>query len=53
MRKGPKVLTTGGTYPWSFETQLFHIGKPNHCDNGKAVEVMTSTLGSVVSLLVA
>jgi hypothetical protein len=34
----------GAAYP-------FHIGKPSHCDNRKAVEVMTSTLGSVASLL--
>jgi len=47
------VFTTGGTYPWSFATHIFHIGKPNHCDNRKAVEVMTSTLGSVASLLAA
>jgi len=47
------VFTTGGTYPWSFATQIFHIGKPSHCDSRRTVEVMTSTLGSVASLLAA
>jgi hypothetical protein len=44
---------TGGKYPWSFAKQLFHIDKPSHCDNRKTVKVMTSTLGSVASLLAA
>ena len=24
------VLTTSGTYPWSFVTQMFHDGQPSH-----------------------
>jgi hypothetical protein len=24
------VFTTGGTYPWSFVTQLFHSGQSRH-----------------------
>jgi len=24
------VLTTNGTYPWSFVTQIFHNGPPSH-----------------------
>jgi hypothetical protein len=34
---------TSGTYPWSFVTQLFHIGQPSHGDDSKIFEVMTST----------
>jgi len=44
------VFTTGGTYPWSFATQIFYIGRPSRCDNRKTIEVMTSTLGLVASL---
>jgi hypothetical protein len=49
------VLTTGGTYPWSFVTQIFHNGQPSHGGDRKIFEVMTSnlpqgTLGSVASL---
>ena len=51
--KDREVFTTGGTYPWSIATHIFYIGKLNHCDNRKAVEVITSTLGSVASLLAA
>jgi hypothetical protein len=46
-RKDREVFTTNGTYPWSFVTQIFHSGQPNH----KAFEVIT--LGSVASLLAA
>ena len=28
--KNREVLTTSGTYPWSFVTQLFHSGQPSH-----------------------
>ena len=38
-----EVFTTSGTYPWSFVTQLFHIGQPSHGGDRKTVEVMTST----------
>ena len=53
------MLTTSGTYPWSFVTQIFHNGQPSHgVDRKIFVEVMTSTLpkgilGSVASLLAA
>jgi hypothetical protein len=52
------VLTTSGTYPWSFVTQIFHNGQPSHGGDSKIFEVMTSTLpkgtlGSVTSLLAA
>ena len=43
MRKGPEVLTTSGTYPWSFVTQIFQSGQPSHGGDRKTVEVMTST----------
>jgi hypothetical protein len=36
-RKDREVFTTNGTYPWSFVTQIFHSGQPNH----KAFEVLT------------
>ena len=52
------MLTTSGTYPWSFVTQIFHIGQPSHGGDRNMFEVMTSTLpkgtiGSVTSLLAA
>jgi hypothetical protein len=28
--KDREVLTTSGTYPWSFVTQIFHNGQPSH-----------------------
>jgi hypothetical protein len=28
--KDREVLTTSGTYPWSFVTQIFHSGQPSH-----------------------
>jgi len=34
---------TGGTYPWSFVTQIFHSGQPSHGGDSKTFEVMTST----------
>jgi hypothetical protein len=54
MRKGPEVVT----YSWSFVTQIFHNGQPNHGGDRKAFKVMTSTLPrgtlrSVASLLAA
>ena len=51
--KDLEVFTTGGIYPWSFATQIFHIGEGSHCENRKTVKVMISTLGSVASLLTA
>jgi hypothetical protein len=46
------VLTTGGTYPWSFISQIFHNSQPSHGGDQKTFEVMTSTLpkGTFVSV---
>jgi len=33
------MLTTNGTYPWSFLKHIFHSGQPNH----ETFEVMTLT----------
>jgi len=51
------VLTTSGTYPWSFVTQIFRNGDPTHGGDRKTFELMISTfpigtLGSVSSLIV-
>ena len=56
--KDQEVLTTSGTYPWSFVIQIFHNGQPSHGGNHNIFEVMASTLprgtlGSVASLLAA
>jgi len=37
------VFTTSGTYPRSFETQLFHIGQSSYEGDRKTFEVITST----------
>ena len=37
------MLTTSGTYPWSFVTQIFHSGQPRHGGDRNIFEVMTST----------
>jgi hypothetical protein len=55
MRKGPGSVTTSGTYPLSFVTQILHSGQPGHGSDRKTFEVTTSTLprgtlGSVASL---
>jgi hypothetical protein len=44
------VLTTSGTYPWPFVTQIFHNGQPSHGGDRKTFE---GNLGSVASLLAA
>ena len=54
--KNREVITTSGTYPWSFVTQIFHIDQPGDGGERKIFEVMISTLpkrtlGSVASLL--
>jgi hypothetical protein len=41
--KDREVLTTNGTYPWSFVTQIFHNGQPSHGDDRKTFEEMNST----------
>jgi len=33
------VVTTSGTYPWSFGTQIFRNVRPNHGGNRKTFEV--------------
>jgi hypothetical protein len=48
------VLTTSGTYPWSFVTQIFHNGQPGHDGDRKTFKGMTltysrGTLGLVAS----
>ena len=51
-QKDREVLTTSGTYPWPFVTQIFHSGQPSHGDDRTIFEVMTSTLpeGTLVSI---
>jgi hypothetical protein len=39
--KDQEVLTTSGTYPWSFVTHLFHYGQPIHGDDRNIFEVMS------------
>jgi hypothetical protein len=39
-----EVLTTSGTYLWSFVTQIFHSGQPSHDGDRKILEMMTSIL---------
>jgi len=34
------VFPTGGTYPWSFVTQIFHNGQLSHGGEPKIFEVM-------------
>ena len=56
--KDREVLTTNGTFPWSFVTQIFYNGNPSRGDDHKTFEVMTSTypigtIGSMASLLAA
>jgi hypothetical protein len=41
--KESESLTTSGTYPWSFMTQIFHSGHSNHGGDRKTFEVVTST----------
>jgi hypothetical protein len=37
------IVTTNGTYPLSFLTQIFHSGQPCHGGDQKTFEVMTLT----------
>ena len=46
--KDREVLTTSGTYPWSFVTQIFHNGQTSRGGDRKTFEVMTSTKLSCV-----
>jgi hypothetical protein len=53
-----EVATARETYPWSFVTQIFHNGQPNHGGDRNIFEVMTlilpkGTIGSVASLVAA
>ena len=36
------MLTTSGTNPWSFVTQIFNNGQLSHGDDRQTFEVMTS-----------
>jgi hypothetical protein len=52
------MLTTSGTHPWLFVTQIFHKSQPSHGGDRKMSELMTSispkgTISSVASVLVA
>ena len=38
------MLTTSGTYPWSFVIQIFHNCQPRHGGDRQILEVITSTL---------
>ena len=56
--KDQEEFETSETYPWSFVTQIFHNGQPNHGGDRNIFEVMTLTLsketfGSVASLVAA
>jgi len=42
MRTDREVLMTGGTYQWSFVTQIFRNGQPSNGGDRKPFEVMTS-----------
>ena len=46
--KDRDVLTTSGTYPWSFVTQIFHSSDRRPGDDRKTFEVMTSAYERVV-----
>ena len=37
------MITTSGTYPWSFVTQTVNTGQPSHSGDCETFEVMTST----------
>ena len=39
-----EVLTTSGTYPWSFVTQIFHSGQPSHEGDHKAFSSSAASL---------
>ena len=41
------MLTTTGTYPWSFVTQIFLSGQPSHGGDRKIFEVMPIDFASV------
>jgi hypothetical protein len=41
--KDREVIKTRGTYPWSFVSQIFKNGQPNHVGDRKTFEVMVST----------
>ena len=52
------MITTTGTYLWSFVTRILRNGLPSHGGDRQKFEVMTSisplgTFGSVTSLLAA
>ena len=48
------MITTSGTYLWSFVTQMFQNGQPSHGSDSKTYKDITSTLllGTPASLYV-
>jgi hypothetical protein len=52
--KDREVLTTSGTYPWSFVTYIFHNGQPSHGGNSKTLifEILWSRLKNKYPFLV-
>jgi hypothetical protein len=42
--KNREVLTTSGTYPWSFVTPIFHNGQPSHGGDCKTFEFILTNI---------
>ena len=45
-----EVLTTSGTYPWSFISQIFHNGQPSHGGDRKVFDSKTNKKKMIKSL---
>jgi len=43
--KNRVLITTSGTYPWSFVSHIFRNGYPSHGGHPKTFEVMSSDNG--------
>ena len=41
--KDREVLTTSGTFPWPFVTQIYQSGQPSHGGDRNTFEMMTLT----------
>ena len=48
--KDQGVLTTSGTYPWWFVTEIFHNGWPSCGGDRKTFEVMTNLTNSITHI---